>query len=171
MISEKIQEALNEQINAELYSSYIYYSMSAYFDSISLSGFAHWMRVQALEELTHVQKLSAFINDRGGRAMMKPIPGPETEWASPLAVFKAAYAHEVEVSRLVNKLVDMSLAESDHGTYNFLQWFVSEQVEEEATADGIVQKLKLVEGAPGGLFLLDREVALRVFALPPDVII
>jgi ferritin len=169
MVTQKIQDAINEQINAEAYSAYLYYSMAAYFESISLKGFAHWMRVQALEELTHVQKFFTYLNDRGGRVLMKPIEAPPSDWASPLAVFEAAYAHEVEVTGLVNQLMDLALAESDHATSNFLQWFVAEQVEEEASADEVVQKLKLVDKTEGGLFLLDQEMDKRTFVVPPDL--
>ena len=126
MLKQNIQDAINDQINAELYSAYLYYAMAAYFESISLKGFSHWMRVQALEEMTHVQKFFSYINDRGGRVLMKPIEAPPSEWASPLAIFEAAYAHEVKVSGLVNQLMDLALAESDHATCNFLQWFVGE---------------------------------------------
>ena len=169
MLKQNIQDAINDQINAELYSAYLYYSMSAYFESISLKGFSHWMRVQALEEMTHVQKFFSYINDRGGRVLVKPIEAPPTEWESPLAIFEATYAHEVQVTALINKLMDLALAESDHASCNFLQWFVAEQVEEEASADDIVQKLKLVDKSEGGLFLLDQEMDKRSFAPPPDL--
>jgi ferritin len=168
-LSQKVQDAINDQINAELYSAYLYYSMAAYFESISLKGFSHWMRVQALEEMTHVQKFFSYLNDRGGRVLMKPIEAPPSEWASPLAIFEGAYAHEVKVTGLVNQLMDLALAESDHATCNFLQWFVGEQVEEEASADEVVQKLKLVDKTEGGLFLLDQEMDKRTFVAPPDL--
>jgi ferritin len=169
MLTQKVQDAINDQLNAELYSAYLYYSMAAYFESISLKGFSHWMRVQALEELTHAQKLFSYLNDRGGRVLMKPIEAPPSEWASPLAVFEEAYAHEVKVTALINQLMDLALAESDHATCNFLQWFVGEQVEEEASADDVVQKLKLVEKTEGGLFLLDQEMDKRTFVPPPEL--
>jgi ferritin len=169
MLTPKVQDAINDQINAELYSAYLYYAMAAYFESISLKGFSHWMRVQALEEMTHVQKFFSYINDRGGRVLMKPIEAPPSEWASPLVIFEAAYAHEVKVSGLVNQLMDLALAESDHASCNFLQWFVGEQVEEEASADEVVQKLRLVDKTEGGLFLLDQEMDKRTFVPPPDL--
>jgi ferritin len=169
MLSQKVQDAINDQINAELYSAYLYYSMAAYFESISLKGFSHWMRVQALEEMTHVQKFFSYLNDRGSRVLMKPIEAPPSDWASPLAVFEEAYAHEVKVTDLINKLMDLALAESDHASCNFLQWFVGEQVEEEASADEVVQKLKLVNKTEGGLFLLDQELDKRSFVPPPDL--
>jgi ferritin len=169
MLKENVQEAINEQINAELYSAYLYYSMAAYFESISLKGFSHWMRVQALEEMTHVHKLFSYVNDRGGRVLVKPIEAPPTEWDSPLAVFEETYAHEVQVTALINKLMDFAVAESDHASCQFLQWFVAEQVEEEASVDEILQKLKLVDKSEGGLFLLDQEMDKRIFVLPPDL--
>jgi ferritin len=169
MLKENVQEAINEQINAELYSAYLYYSMAAYFESISLKGFSHWMRVQALEEMTHVHKLFSYVNDRGGRVLVRPIGAPPTEWDSPLAVFEETYAHEVQVTALINKLMDFAVAESDHASCQFLQWFVAEQVEEEASVDEIVQKLKLVDKSEGGLFLLDQEMDQRTFVLPPDL--
>jgi ferritin len=169
MLKQNIQDAINDQINAELYSAYLYYSMAAYFESISLKGFSHWMRVQALEEMTHVHRLFSYVNDRGGRVLMKPIEAPPREWESPLAVFEATYAHEVQVTALINKLMDVAVAESDHATCNFLQWFVGEQVEEEASVDDIVQKLKLVNKTEGGLFLLDQEMDNRTFVPPPEL--
>ncbi|MCP4679792.1 MAG: ferritin [Deltaproteobacteria bacterium] len=169
MLNKKIEEAINNQINAEIYSSYMYYSMAAYFESISLKGFSHWMRVQALEELTHVQKFATFINDRGGRVLMAQVDGPPTEWESPMAAFVAVYEHEVKVTGLINKLMDLALEESDHATVNFMQWFVGEQVEEEASADEVVQRLRLVDKTEGGLFLLDQELDKRTFVLPPDL--
>jgi len=167
MISKKIEEALNGQVNAELYSAYLYLSMESYFKSLDLNGFANWMRVQTQEEIVHATKIYDFINGRGGRIILKAIEGPPTQWDSPRAVFEAAYAHEQKVTGLINGLVDLAIKEKDHATHTFLQWFVNEQVEEEASADTVVQQLKMMENAPGGLFMLDRELALRVFTPPP----
>ncbi len=169
MLNQKIQDAMNDQINAELYSAYLYYSMAAYFESTSLKGFSHWMRVQALEEMTHVQKFFSYIHNRGGQVQMKPIEAPASEWTSPLAAFEATYAHEVKVTALINDLMDLALAESDHASCNFLQWFVGEQVEEEASVDQIVQKLTLVDKTEGGLFLLDQEMDKRTFVPPAEL--
>lgn len=166
MISEKMQKALNDQINAELYSAYIYLSMSSYFTSMNLDGFANWMTVQTQEEVSHAMKFFHYVNERGGRALMAPIEGPQSEWDSPLAAFEAAYKHEQYVTGRINDLVKIAREENDTATEIMLQWFVSEQVEEEATADGIVQKLKLVQNAPGGLFMLDRELGARSFTPP-----
>ncbi|MBN2316021.1 MAG: ferritin [Sedimentisphaerales bacterium] len=166
MISKKIEKALNAQVNAELYSAYLYLSMESYFQSLNLNGFANWMRVQTQEEVSHAMKIYDFINERGGRTLLKGIEGPPTEWKSPLDVFEAAYAHEQKVTGLINDLVDLAIKEKDHATNNFLQWFVNEQVEEEASADAIVQQLKMMKKAPGGMFMLDRELGRRVFTPP-----
>ncbi|MBN2340835.1 MAG: ferritin [Deltaproteobacteria bacterium] len=169
MIKQTVQDALNEQINAEIYSSYMYYAMASYFDSISLDGFSHWLRVQALEELTHVQKIAGYLNERGGRVNMKAVEAPPNEWDSPLACFEAVYAHECKVTELINSLMDLALAERDHATVSFLNWFVDEQTEEESNTDAVVQKLKLVDGNKGGLFMLDREMDARTFVLPAEL--
>ena len=161
-----MEYALNEQVNAELYSAYLYLSMESYFKAQNLNGFANWMRVQTQEEVTHAMKIYDFINERGGRVILKAIERPQTEWDSALAVFNAVYEHEQKVTSLINDLVDLAIKEKDHATNSFLQWFVNEQVEEEASADGIVQQLKMMENAPGGMFMLDRELGQRVFTPP-----
>ncbi len=166
MLSEKMQDALNGQLNAELYSAYLYVSMAAYFESANLPGFANWMRVQAQEEVAHTDKFYTYINERGGRVILRPIDGPPAEWDSPLAVFEAAYAHEQKVTGLIGDLVNLAASENDHATNICLQWFVTEQVEEEASADEVVQKLKLVGDVAGGLYMLDREMGQRVFTPP-----
>ena len=163
MVKKKIEAALNKQLNAELYSSYLYLSMSAYFQSINLPGFANWMRVQTQEELVHAMKFYDFINERGGRVTLQKIDSPPTKWASPLNAFESAYKHEQKVTGLINDLVNLAVGEKDHATNIFLQWFVTEQVEEEASADEVVQKLKLVGKDSGGLFMLDGEMGQRVF--------
>lgn len=168
MLSPKMEAALNTQINAEYYSSYLYLSMAAYFDSINLPGFANWMRIQNQEEMFHTMRFFDFVAERSSRVKLTAIEGPETEWDSPLSVFEATLAHEQHVTSLINKLVDLAVAESDHATNNFLQWFVGEQVEEEATADGILQQLRLMKDAPGGLFMMDRELGQRTYT-PPTV--
>jgi len=161
MLSLKMQEALNAQINAELYSAYAYLAMSAYFEDQNLTGFANWMRVQASEELTHAMKFYDFINERNGRVVLQPIQGPPSAWESPLAVFEGAYEHEQKVTAMINNLVNLAISESDHATNSFLKWFVDEQVEEEANAYAVIQDLKRVVDSSHGLFLLDRELAGR----------
>ena len=166
MISKKVQDVFNNQINAELYSAYLYYSMQAYFEELNLEGFANWMSIQIQEELSHVTKFTNFINERGGRVIPQAIDCPPVEWDSPMAVFEATYAHEQAVSESINKLVDIAIAENDHASKIFLDWFVSEQVEEEASVNAVVQKLKLMKDSPHGLFMIDRELAQRVFVPP-----
>jgi ferritin len=166
MLSEKMLAALNEQVNAELYSAYLYMSMSAYFHHTGLTGFANWMRVQALEEMSHAERIFNHVVERGGRAEMKAIGEPPAGWASPQAVFQETLAHERKVTGLINDLVDLAQAEKDHASNNMLQWFVSEQVEEEASAQEIVDKLNLVKETPGGLFMMDKDLGGRTFTPP-----
>ena len=161
MLSEKMENALNGQLNAELYSAYLYLSMNAYFKSVNLDGFANWMYYQAQEEVTHGMKFYDFINSRGGRVKLAQIDAPETEWNSPLAVFEATLAHEQKVTGLINDLVELALEEHDHATNIFLQWFVSKQVEEEESVGGVLEQLRLMGEAKGGLFMIDRELAKR----------
>ncbi len=170
MLDAKVEKAINDQINAELYSSYLYVAMANHFAQISLPGAAHWMQMQAIEELTHVSKFSDYIHDRQGTVTLGAIEAPPSSWDTPIAVFEEAYDHECKVSSLINSLVDAAQAVSDHATINFLQWFVAEQVEEEASVDEIVQKLKLVGESDGGLFMVDRELAGRQLALPPGTL-
>jgi len=166
MLSNKMEAAINQQINAEMYSSYLYLSMATYFESISLGGFSNWMRQQAQEEMFHAMKMFDFVCERGGRVTLKAIDEPPSKWASVLDVIENVLAHEQKVTGLINDLVNLALDERDHATNIFLQWFVSEQVEEEDTAGGLVDKLKLIGGDANGLFMLDTELATRVFALP-----
>ncbi len=166
MLKENILKALNSQLNAELYSAYLYLSMEAYFESIDLSGCANWMRAQAQEELTHAMKIYGYIVQRGERVTLSTIDGPQVEWDSPVAVFEHVYKHEQKVTGLINDLVDLSVSESDHATSNFLQWFVAEQVEEEESASSVLQRMKLAENSKSGLFMLDSELGQRVFTPP-----
>jgi ferritin len=166
MLKKKMQDAFNKQINAELYSAYMYLSMAAYFASINMPGMANWMRVQVQEETFHGLKMFDFVHERGGRALLKAVDGPPTQWKSPLDAFENVCKHEAKVTGLINALVDLAIAESDHASNNFLQWFVAEQVEEEASADAVVRQLKLAGDNGGALFMLDREMALRVYTPP-----
>jgi ferritin len=168
MMKKKMEEALNKQVNAELYSSYLYLSMAAYFESINLKGFSNWMTVQAQEELVHAMKFYRYLIERGGRVSLTTIEGPETEWKSALDAFEHVSRHEQKVTDLINKLVDLALKESDHATNSFLQWFVDEQVEEESSAGAVVQKLRLAGESPGGLFMLDNEFGQRIFTPPAE---
>jgi ferritin len=166
MLSQKMEQALNQQLNAELYSAYLYLSMAAYYSSINLNGFANWMTVQNLEETMHGMKFYSYINERGGRIKLEQIETPPHTWASPLQVFEETLKHEEKVTGLINNLVDMAIAERDHSANAFLQWFIIEQVEEEASANEIIQNLKLAGNDPHALFMLDRELGTRVFTPP-----
>jgi ferritin len=161
MLTEKMQKALNSQLNAELYSAYLYLAMNAYFKSLNLDGFANWMYYQAQEELMHAMKFYDFIIQRNAKIQLTEIIAPPANWDSPLAVFEATLEHEQKVTGLINDLVDVALEQRDHATQIFLQWFVSEQVEEEESVSGVLEKLKLMGEARGGLFMMDREMAKR----------
>ena len=163
MIDDKVCAALNRQINAELYSGYLYLAMSSFFDAKNLKGFASWMRVQVQEELAHAQKLHQYVLERGGKPAFSRVEAPPSEWESPLGVFEHAYGHEQAVTRAINDLVDVGVEAKDHATVNFLQWYVSEQVEEEANFDAIVQQLRLAGDNGAALLMMDREMATRVF--------
>jgi len=161
MIGKKMQEAIGEQINAELYSAYLYLAMAGDFETKNLKGFANWMEVQAKEEVEHAKRFYDFVNERGGRVTLKGIGAPPAEWKSPLAAFEDAYAHEQKVTGLIHKLVDVARAEKDYAAEVMLQWFVNEQVEEEANASEIAEKLRLVKESSNGLFMMDRHLAER----------
>ncbi len=161
MMSPKMQDALNRQINAELFSSYLYLSMSAWFESAGLAGMARWMQAQGAEEQGHAMRLFAFVNERDGRVVLEAIEKPKAEWNSPLEVFEEAYQHEQKVTSLINGLVDLAAGEKDHATGSFLQWFVNEQVEEESTARTICDKLKLVGDHGPALLMIDAELGRR----------
>lgn len=166
MLSERMEQELNKQLNAELYSAYLYLAMAAHFLANNLDGFANWMLVQNQEETAHAMKFYHFINERGGRVHLDIIAKPEGEWSSPLEVFEATLRHEQKVTGLINHLVDVAMAERDHASNAFLQWFITEQVEEEAAAETIIQNLKLAGDNPQALLMLDRELGTRVFTPP-----
>ena len=161
MLSKTVQDAINAQIGAELYSAHLYLSMSAYFESNNLPGMAKWMRVQSGEEATHAMKFFDYVNDRGGRALMTAIDQPPTEFESALDVFSRALEHERKVTGLINNLYALSLKENDYPTQVLLQWFISEQVEEEKNATFIVEQLKRIGPSGGGLVHLDRQLGKR----------
>jgi ferritin len=167
-LDKGLERALNKQVNAESASSYLYLSMAAYFESINLEGFAHWMRVQTQEENIHATMFFDYINERNGRVLLTKIDAPKVEWDSPLDAFQGAYEHEKHISALIRQLVNQARELKDDSTDNFLQWFVAEQVEEEASAYRIVQQLELIGDDRAALFLLDRELALRQPPAPPQ---
>lgn len=161
MLSEKMEKALNKQVNAEFYSSYLYLSMAADFEAKTLEGFASWMRIQAQEEWSHGMKIYNYILEKGGKVLLEAIDAPQTSWDSPLAVFEATLKHEQHVTSLINDLASLAIDERDHASGIFMQWFVSEQVEEESTASGILEKLKMIGDNPQGLFMMDSNLAAR----------
>jgi ferritin len=161
MISDKMTEALNLQMNREFFNARLYLSMAAYFESLNLTGAAHWMQLQAQEETGHAMRLYGHLSERGARIVVGALEAPPTDWDSPLAAFEAAYEHECKVSREFDEHVALAQAEKDNASLIFLQWFVNEQVEEEASADAIVQKLKMIGDHKGGLFMLDRALGER----------
>jgi ferritin len=166
MLNKKMETALNAQINAEFASSYLYLAMSAHFGSVGLPGAAQWMKAQAEEEWFHGMKIYAYVHERGGRVRLGAIPQPPGEWKSTLHVFQDVLAHEQKVTGLINDLVDLALEGRDHATNIFLQWFVSEQVEEEAGVGAVLDKLKLIGKDTGALFALDAELGRRLFTPP-----
>lgn len=166
MLSPKMEDALNKQINAELYSGYLYLSMSAYYQSINLPGFANWFHVQMQEEQAHAQIMYNYVVDRGGRVKLMPIDGPQTDWDSPVAPVQNALEHEQKVTGLINDLVHLATEERDYASIGMLQWFVTEQIEEEKNPSDILQQLKLMGDAPGGLFMIDQQLAARVYVAP-----
>lgn len=163
MLSKKLEKALNAQINAELWSAYLYLSMSADFASKGLDGFANWMEIQFREEQDHAMKFFNYILSRGGRVDLQPIQKVDKEWKSPLAAFESTLEHEQEVTRLINELYTLALEEKDYATQSMLRWFIDEQVEEEESAQGIIDTLKLIDGNGNGIYQLNRELASRVY--------
>ncbi len=161
MIKKVIEDAINQQIVREMYSSNLYLAMSAYFASINLNGFSNWMHVQAEEEMMHALKFFDYLIDRGGKVRIGQIAAPPSEWESPLAAFEDALRHEQLVTGWINELADLAFNEKDHATSSMLQWFIDEQVEEEATTSEIVERLKLIGDSKGALFFLDNELKQR----------
>lgn len=163
MLKEKVLKALNNQINAEMHSAYLYLSMSAYFQDKGLAGFANWMKVQYKEELAHALKIFDYVNERNGRVILEPIAAVPTEFDSVIDVFEKTLEHEQKVTDMIDKLVDTAVEASDHATQSFLQWFVDEQVEEEANVNELLDNLRLIDGQGNGMFMLNRELQSRVY--------
>ena len=161
MISKTIEDAINKQVNREYYSAYLYLAMSAYFESVYLKGFAKWMRVQAKEEQAHGDKFLNYLIARGAKVSLGAIEAPKAKWASAGKVFEETYAHEQKVTGMINALVELAIKEKDHATFEMLQWFVKEQVEEEMNSSEILEQIKIVGDVPCHLFYLDHHLGKR----------
>ncbi len=166
MLKKSVEVALNQQINAEFHSAYLYLSMSSYLQSTGMAGCANWMKVQYQEELAHAIHFFDYVLERGGRVELSPIGEVDVDFKNPLHTFEETLEHEVKVTGLINNLMDIAIKESDHATKSFLQWFVDEQVEEEANVEQILYNLKLINGEGQGLLMMDREMQARVFVNP-----
>ena len=161
MLSNKMVKKLNEQINLEFESSYLYLSISAYFESIDLKGFSHWMRTQSQEECKHAMKLYGHIINSKGTIVLPEIKRPKSKWNSIINAVEEAYNHEVHVTKMIHNIVDLATSEKDHSTFSMLQWFVTEQIEEENITNDVIKKLELINNDGTGLFLIDQELASR----------
>jgi ferritin len=160
-MDKKLHNALNEQIKNELYSAYLYLSMAAWFESVNLEGFAHWMKVQAKEENAHAMKIFDFLNDRGVKVVLQAIVQPPVEFSSVKEIFEQALGHEKKVTAMINKLYELSQNLGDYASRVFLHWFITEQVEEEKNPSKILEALKMIKGEGAALIMLDRELAKR----------
>ena len=167
-IKKEMQDAINDQINAEMFSAYLYLSMATYFDDEDLPGFSNWMRCQYMEETMHAMKFFNFVNERGGKVELKPIEGPDTSWNSYVEAFEAVVKHEEYITERINKLVSLSRKLEDYAAESLLMWYVDEQVEEEDTANNILVKVKRLKNDSNGLLRIDNELAAR--ALSPAAV-
>jgi ferritin len=166
MLKEEIEKALNNQLNKEFYSAYLYLSLASYYEHQNLPGFSNWMKVQNQEENAHTMKFFKYINERGGKVLLSGVETPPTDWDSPLKAFEHVLEHEKIVTENINELIDLGMKHKDHATTNFLQWYIEEQVEEESTVSNIIAQLRMVHGSNESLYLLDKEMAGRVFVDP-----
>ena len=166
MIKKEVLDALNEQINAESYSAYMYLSMAGYFENMGLPGFANWMKVQYQEEAAHALKFFNFVTDRGGKVVLKAVEQVPVDFEGVVDVYEKTLAHENSVTELINNLMNVAVKASDHASQSFLKWFVDEQVEEESNVEKILATLKLINGQGNGIFMMDRELSQRVFVDP-----
>jgi len=165
-MTQRMADAINEQINKEFYSAHLYLSMAAQFEEMNLPGFANWMRVQFQEEEFHAMKFLDHLVERGMRVELKQIDAPPKEWAAAHDIFAEAYEHETKVTGMINNLVKIAMEENDFASNQFLQWYVAEQVEEEDNTSTVRDKIRMVQDMPGGLYMLDQELATRVFTPP-----
>jgi ferritin len=166
MINENVEKAINTQINAELYSEYLYLSMSAYFKSINLNGCASWMNIQAQEERAHAMGMFDYVIRRGGKIVLEAIEKPQTSWKDALDVFKSALKHEELVTSKINALANVAQENSDRATSLFLNWYITEQVEEEENFADIIAQVEMVHDNPAAMFALDKELGARQFVAP-----
>jgi len=162
MLNKIIDTAFNEQINKEFFSGYLYLSMASDLEEKNLKGFSHWMKIQAQEELLHALKLFDYIHERAGRVILEQIKKPQTKWDSPLKIFENAYNHELSITKSIHALLELSEKEKDPASSAFLQWYIKEQVEEEANALEVLNKLKLIKGSGSAIYMLDKELGSRV---------
>lgn len=170
MIKQEVLDALNAQINAESYSAYMYLSMAAYFENMGLSGFANWMKVQYQEESAHALKFFNYVVERGGKVVLKGIDQVPADYNGIIDVYEKTLVHENHVTELINNLMNVAVAASDHASQSFLKWFVDEQVEEESNVEKIISTLKLINGQGNGIFMMDRELSQRVFVDPTTAV-
>jgi len=165
-LNKKVEIVLNKQINAEFWSAYLYLSMSAWLESKGLKGFANWMRIQYQEETTHALKILNYILTRSGEVKLRPLDAVKTEWNGILEIFMETYVHELKVTEMIGNCYEVALAEKDHATVSMLKWFVDEQVEEETNIQAIVDQLNLIGEDGQNIYMLDKELAARVFVDP-----
>ncbi len=168
MLSKKMEKALNEQINKEMYSAYLYMSMSAHSTNIGLSGFANWFMVQYHEEMEHAMKIYDYVHEQGGKVKLMAIDEPLSAFKGPMDMFQKTLKHEQFITKSINDLMDLAIKEKDHATQIFLQWFVTEQIEEEGNDNEIIDKLKLAGDKGNGLFMIDKELEARVYVPPVE---
>jgi len=166
MIKKEVLDAINEQINAETYSAYMYLSMAAHLENMGLSGFAHWMKIQYQEESAHAIKFFNYLTERGGKVVLKAVAQVPVDFDGVVDIFEKTLAHENHVTSLISNLMDVSVKAGDYASQSFIKWFIDEQVEEEANVEKILATLKLINGEGNGLFMMDREMAQRVFVDP-----
>ena len=166
MISKKLTKALNEQVNAEYYSAYLYHSMSACMERAALKGAANWLFVQAKEEMAHGINIYQYILDRGAIPVLSAIQQPPASFANVEEVFKSVVDHEQKVTKLINSIASLAMQENDHACYQFIMWYVNEQVEEEANASDILSKIQMIGSDKGLLLTFDNELAARAFVNP-----
>jgi len=166
MINQKVAKVLTEQVNKELFSAYLYLSMSAYFSDLGLLGFANWMRVQYQEETAHAMLMYDFLINRGEKVVLAPVDAPENNWQNPLEVMEEVLAHEIYVTGLINNIITVAEEVKDRATMSYFNWFIDEQVEEEANAQDIISKLKLIGDDKSALYLLDKDLSARIFVQP-----